>query len=508
MAAQRHLLGPALSLALALAAAGPGAAETLPGYGGRIRATLLGEPVHLDPIAARTHAEVTVIGLVFDTLYELDGRDSSGRARVVPRLAAAAPIPAEDGLSVRIPLRAGLRFHDGRPVGADDVVASLTRLRAGDAGWVISAVRSAERVGDAELRLRLTWPMPPDALALALTAPTTAITPRGQPPQAGAPIGSGPFRVERVERKRGRLLLTAHDDHLAGRPYVDAVELSWFEGGNREAAAYEIGALTLSQRGAVAYPDHHPKYETREAAGPATVLVYVGVGRRGPLTSRAARRALSLALERDGLRGIGTGERVVPAEQPVPAAIGGAPLARSARRARMDEARRALAQAVRDDPRLAELSGPGHDRVVEILVDRSRPDDREIAEKVAAALFRLGVAARITAEPAPAFARRVGRGDGDLYIGQLVLPAPAPALAWAAAFAAGADDWAATRLARGPLDLAAAARAFAARLPIVPLAHRAVRVHHRSDLRGVALDDSARLPFADLFFFGRPVPHR
>jgi hypothetical protein len=37
----------------------------------------------------------------------------------------------------------------------------------------------------------------------------------------------------------------------------------------------------------------------------------------------------------------------------------------------------------------------------------------------------------------------------------------------------------------------------------VPLYHRAVRIHHRADLRGAWFDSSARLGVADLFVWSR-----
>src|SRR5690606_16725611 len=131
--------------------------------------------------------------------------------------------------------------------------------------------------------------------------------------------------------------------------------------------------------GSVAYADHRPKYETLEATGPATLLVYVGAGASGAMSHPEARRALSLALDRDGMRGIGTGERVVPALDPVPVAVGGPAMAPGQGRPSMERARAALARARRADARLAAALDRG--RSLEILIDRTRPDDREVAEK-------------------------------------------------------------------------------------------------------------------------------
>lgn len=494
---------------IALAAL-PARGETRAPYGGTATAALLGEPVHVDPVDARSHAETTLVGLVFDTLYRAGDRDARGRVQVEPHVAAALPTLAGAAL-VRIPIRPGIVFHDGTPLQPGDVAASLQRLQASRAGWLVAMVEGIEHdTGDVLLRLRR--PVPVEEIGLALSAPAAAITPGGKAPGARAPVGSGPFRVQRLDRRRSRIQLAAHDRHFAGRPFLDRLDLRWFEGANREAAAYEVGALALSQRGAVAYAGHRPKYETHEATGPATLLVYAGAGRAGAMAHPEARRALSLALDREGMRGIGTGERVVPAVDPVPVAIGGPAASTEARHPRLDRAAAALARAAAADARLASIldrgRSRGRSRSVEILIDRTRPDDREIAEKLAAALFRLDVPARITALAAGAWHQRVRRGDADLYIGHMALPAPAPGLTLAAAFSAGNDGWARARMERGALAPDAARRAFAERLPVIPLFHRAVRTHHRSDLRGVILDAAARPGFADLFFFGPAVPAR
>jgi len=81
-------------------------AESRPRYGGVVQGALLGAPVTLDPALAQVHAELTAIELVFDTLYRI-GPDGL----VQPHLAAGPPVLDKD--TARIPLRVGVRFHDG-----------------------------------------------------------------------------------------------------------------------------------------------------------------------------------------------------------------------------------------------------------------------------------------------------------------------------------------------------------------------------------------------------------
>lgn len=480
-------------------------AETRPTYGGTITAGLLSEPVHIDPTRANGHAEVTVVSLLFDTLYQVRGKDPNGQARVQPHLAAAMPELSEDRREARIRVRPGVQFHDDSRLDAGDVVASLERVHKSESAYLLAPVRAIERQGDTVV-LSLSRPTP--ELAALLSAPATSITPRGRAPRATRVIGSGPFKLAGISRDKRRLTLAANNLYFAGRPYINKLVLRWFERGDDEAEAYEVGQSHLSLRGAVAYAGHQPKYATGEAMGPATILVYVGFGRtpahRAITGHRDVRRALSLALARDSFRAVGTGERIAATLHPIAAAVGGPAAARADIVARPRDARAAMNRAARDLPALrARADGQRGSFELELIIDRSRPDDRKVAEKVLAALFGLGIKARISSLEPAVFAERVHSGACDLYIGQQTMLAAVPEASLSAAFALAGDDWAENHLAGSALDREQADRVFSRRLPILPLFHRALRVHHRSDVRGIQFDDSSRLGFADLFFFGR-----
>ena len=134
----------AWGVALALAALAAGVrAESRPRYGRAVVGSALGEPGSLDPVAARSVAETTVVGLVFDTLYRF-GPDG----RIAPHLATAMP-EIVDG-KARVVIRPGVHFHNGAALGAADVAASLARAKASaSAGWLLAAVDDVAVDGDA-----------------------------------------------------------------------------------------------------------------------------------------------------------------------------------------------------------------------------------------------------------------------------------------------------------------------------------------------------------------------
>jgi peptide/nickel transport system substrate-binding protein len=463
-----------ITAALLLVAVTAGA-ETRQRYGGKIVASLLSGPASWDPLEARSHAEVTLAGLVFDGLYGLDER-----GQVVPRLAAAPPSFSANGLEAHIELRPGVLWHDNKPVRAADVVASLTRARG---HWALAPVAKVARDKDqVVLTLRRATP----ELAELLATPQLAITQGGKAPTARAYVGTGPFSAKIAAGER-RVDLLAFPEHWAGRPYLDRVKLRWFTDADAEARAYEAGESDASLRGQVAFAGHTPKYATATVEGTATTLVYLGFGKAHAIDSRIElRRALSLAMNRAALKNVGSGERVVPALLPESPDLGGRAVSAADAAARLADARAALDGAGKTGDRL------------EVLVDATRPEDGDIAGRVVKALDELGVAASWRAVEPAELEKLIDAGRYDIVVGQLVAPGADVRWEYAAAFAAGGDDWAETALRKGAFALADARKEFAARLPIVPLVHRAVKAHHKKTLAGVAFDGLGRLGWADV----------
>lgn len=136
---------------------------------------------------------------VYDTLYSM-GADLSAQPQM-----AEGHVWGDDRRSIAITLREGLRFHDGEPVRAPDVVASIARWARRDSfgQFAAAATDDMRAVDDRRLEIRFNRPFPFFLDALAKVAPMFVMPERHAGTDAFTQIteavGSGPYRFVRAE---------------------------------------------------------------------------------------------------------------------------------------------------------------------------------------------------------------------------------------------------------------------------------------------------------------------
>src|SRR5229473_6488733 len=92
---------------------------------------------NFDPIWGTQYVVRNASAMVWDTLYGFDEKLQPQRQMVESEEVSS------DGLTWTFRLRPGLKFHDGEPVRARDVVASLTRWSARDTmGLMLKAIQN------------------------------------------------------------------------------------------------------------------------------------------------------------------------------------------------------------------------------------------------------------------------------------------------------------------------------------------------------------------------------
>ena len=176
---------------------------------------------------------------VFDMLFAMNGK-----GEIKPQMVDSWQT-SEDKLAWTFTLRDGLKFHDGAPVTAADVVASLKRWAARDPlGKMLMEDTASLDAKDAKtfaFTLKQPFPMMLDVLGkpnapLPVIMPArVAATPATQ--QIAEPIGSGPFRFVKSEWRPGNAMVLERNPD-----YVPRAEAPDFLAGGKRV---KIDRLTL-----------------------------------------------------------------------------------------------------------------------------------------------------------------------------------------------------------------------------------------------------------------------
>lgn len=182
--------------------------------GGVIDVATIGEPPTLDPMASTADLVGIVTQHMFETLYTFDTDWS-----VIPLLAAEMPDISEDGRVYTIPLRTGVKFHDGSDMTAADVVASLNRWMtiASRGKQAAGVIESVEAVDDATVRITLKSAYAPLTALLSLNNAAAIILPEevvGQDPLQDY-VGTGPYKLQ--ERRPDQYIQLVRYDEYASR---------------------------------------------------------------------------------------------------------------------------------------------------------------------------------------------------------------------------------------------------------------------------------------------------
>lgn len=221
------------------------------------RFPLPADPLTLDPAHITDTVSDTVSRRIFNNLVKLapDGT-------VVPDLATEWTISA-DGLVYEFQLSEGVRFHNGDPLTAADVVYSMKRLLnpataserasllfyieggrdyfAGQASDVSGIVAG----GDYTVRLTLDASYAPFLKVLCMS--NFGVVPRSavEPDPAGfaaSPVGSGPFVFSEWERGE-RVVVKANRNYFKQSPWLDTVIFLVIDDEKTRFENFKTGAL-------------------------------------------------------------------------------------------------------------------------------------------------------------------------------------------------------------------------------------------------------------------------
>jgi len=334
--------------ALALSLAAPVAAQEYPRdpnarAGGNIVVTYKDDVATLDPAIGYDWQNWSMIKSIFDGLMDY----APGTTRLVPGLAKSYTI-SDDGKTFVFQLRAGVKFHNGRVMTADDVVYSLNRVtnpktQSPGAGFFASikgydamadgsatTLSGVTATGPLTVKIELSRPdatfLHVMALNFASVVPKEAVIAAGED-FGKQPVGTGAFKLAKWTIGQSLVFAKNKDYWRPGLPYLDTVTF--------EIGQEPIVALLRLQKGEVDLPgDGIPPAKFREVMSDPSQAARVVVGgqlqtgyitlntQMPPFDNVEVRRAVNMAINKERIVQIING-RAVPATQPLPPAMPG-----------------------------------------------------------------------------------------------------------------------------------------------------------------------------------------
>ncbi len=229
----RWLAGSAL-VALALTACsgggegvdvgGSGSSSGSGASGGQLVAAISAEPDQLDPHKTTAYASFEVLENVYDTLVQPDEN-----LDMKPALAKSWTT-SEDQLTWTFTVRDGVKFHNGDPFTAKDVVYSYNRIIDDKlaTSYRLEPVKEVTAPDDTTVKIKLKRPTP-NLLALIGGFKGMAIVDK-QNVTSGKikrdPIGTGPFMMDSYT-PGDSIVLTANPDYWGGAPELGSVKYTF-----------------------------------------------------------------------------------------------------------------------------------------------------------------------------------------------------------------------------------------------------------------------------------------
>ncbi len=257
-----------------------------------------GTPTDLDPRRAADAYSTRIDSLVFNGLIRPDERGDPA-----PDLAERWEMP--DPRTYVFHLRAGVRFQDGRPFTGADVVSTLDALRDPSFGSpyldTFEIIESMETPDPLTVRVRLREPHAPFLSRLSVGIVPADAGHAADPSRR--PVGTGPFRVERVT-PGDSVALAAFAGYFRGAPRIRRVIVRIVPNDLTRVLELRKGSIHLLVNGVP--PDFVDEVRRdpalRVLTGPGSTYAYLGMNLDDPdLRKIAVRRAIAHAIDRDAV---------------------------------------------------------------------------------------------------------------------------------------------------------------------------------------------------------------
>ena len=256
----------------------------------------------LDPANAYDFFTWEVLSNIMDTLVKY----KPGTDQIVPAIAESWEVK-ENGTVWIFHLRKDVKFCDGTPVTAKDVVRSIKRVMRinGDPAWLVTSfVEDVKALDDYTVEFKLKHPTS-FFLALLATPPYAVVSPKYPPDKIVSDAtwgGAGPYCIKEFKRDE-YLVLEANPYYYGEKPKTKKIIIRFYKDATTLRLALENGEIDIAWR--TLRPNDYKElakegYKVIEV--PGTFIRYIVVNvKMPPVDNKLVRQAIAAAINRQQL---------------------------------------------------------------------------------------------------------------------------------------------------------------------------------------------------------------
>lgn len=405
-----------------------------------IKVAMSSPPTGMDPHFHNAAANVAVADHIFDSLVKLDPD-----ARPVPGLAESWRLV--NATTWEFKLRKGVKFHDGSELTAEDVIWSLDRpatISNSPGKFDVYTKQFIDKKAIDRHTVHLVTATPAPLVPIDLIT-VTIVSKRATQGLTSADflqgkgmVGTGPFKFVSY-RRDDRVEMVRNDSYWGDKPAWDRATLLFISNGGARMAALLAGDVHAIEN--VPTPDlaqvkANDKLRLVSKISARTIYLYVDTARspspfvtdkqgrpldRSPLMDPRVRRAISMAINREGIKRQIMEGLAEPTNNLVPPMLFGFNPALKAVPYDPAGARSQLDEAGYADGFALTLHTPNNRYI----------NDEKITQTIAQNLSRIGIASKVEAMPMSAYVSRGAKKDfsiGLLGWGPIEVSSPLRAL--------------------------------------------------------------------------------
>ncbi|HEY4484360.1 MAG TPA: ABC transporter substrate-binding protein [Candidatus Paceibacterota bacterium] len=225
--------------------------QPVPDFGGSYSEGLLGTPQYINPLLIQANdADRDISEIVYSSLMKYD---QSGN--IVPDMAESYEI-SDNQLEYTFVLKKDIKWHDGLPLNADDVIFTLGILQNNDYGSIQRINWQGveiEKINDYTVKLKLK-----NKYAQFLNNTTLGILPKhlweNVKPNLFSfselnlkPIGSGPYKFKKLKKDSNGSTtsyeLTAYENYHGQKPFIKNLTFKFFNSEDELVQAYNSNVI-------------------------------------------------------------------------------------------------------------------------------------------------------------------------------------------------------------------------------------------------------------------------